>query len=599
MGSRFAQQFANFALSKSNTRMYKLTTNTERPFPLAEKLMESTFEQTISDFHHSFRASPDFRAPAFELCSTLILSVESIEHLCRSGLLTRSNRLKILKLSSSFDEEYLLNKFTKEIRNWFNVNPRNKTDKSLILHLQIHRSAPIGDDFEIVTFLKNTKDLNVKFDLSLQLVRADDLFKGINTLLTQWHEKFNGSLIFVGDMSKELYDSPTFTQFIDTVSSLKIKTFDLFCPHGRDVGFYSIDGLFQYSVSTVVNLELQCVSISNLQNMPSLKRLFLNLCKLIGNDVLSGICEFCDELTLYGCQYEYDDNADSITLPTSIRLLDISENFEGTEEVSDLPKFSNLGKLQRLRTVKVAMLTHDIIATDEETRMYGISRLERFVAQLPSTVESLFLKAYKSIRHNNAFFHPEKLRFDNLPQLHVLFLLIDSNPLSTIPFNFSNVPNSLQKLTIDMPSLFSGKLPKSLQSIDINTRACEKFKEYETFADFWNEWIAPLENLLYFRATNEHIPTIDSGALEFPPNLQVFDIISSSFEKISLVDGLPNSILAFTAQRDESKFYDVDFKLVPVFVCNELQLEELKKQINFIHSSPPWYEFIFREKKQK
>ncbi|GMG19162.1 unnamed protein product [Ambrosiozyma monospora] len=147
-----------------------------------------------------------------------------------------------------------------------------------------------------------------------------------------------------------------------------------------------------------------------------------------------------------------------------------------------------------------------------------------------------------------------------------------------------------------MPSLFSGKLPKSLQSIDINTHACEKFKEYETFADFWNEWIAPLENLLYFKANNEHTPTIDSGALEFPPNLQVFEIVSNTLEKISLVDGLPNSILTFTVEGPI--FYDTHFKLVPVFVCNELQLDELKKQINFIHSSPPWYEFIFREKKQ-
>ncbi|GMG18945.1 unnamed protein product [Ambrosiozyma monospora] len=404
-------------------------------------------------------------------------------------------------------------------------------------------------------------------------------------------------------MRKELYDSPTFTQFIDTVSSLKIKTLDLFCAHDRNVGFYNpVDGLFQYSVLTVVNLKLKGVSISNLQNMSSLKRLILSKCKLIGSDVLSGICEFCDELTLYGCQYEYDDNADSITLPTSIRLLDISEDLEDTEEVSDLPKFSNLGKLQRLRTMKVVMFTHDIRTTDEPQGMRGISRLERFVAQLPSTVESLFSAILSRPRDKisgNAFFHPEKLRFDNLPQLHVLSLLIEGDPLSTVPFNFSNLPNSLQKLTIDMPSLFSGKLPKSLQSIDINTHACEKFKEYETFADFWNEWIAPLENLLYFRANSKHIPTIDSGALEFPPNLQVFDIISSSFEKISLVDGLPNSILTFTAQGNVPMASDTDFKLVPVFVCNELQLDELKKQINFIHSSPPWYEFIFREKNQK
>ncbi|GMG18944.1 unnamed protein product [Ambrosiozyma monospora] len=136
MRSRFVQQFANFALSKSTTRMFKFSTNTQRPFPLAEKLMESTFEQTISEFYHFFGETLDFRAPAFELCSTLMLSVPNIKHVCRSGLLSRSNHLKILKLSIGTGEEYLLNKFTKEIRNWFNVNPRNKTDKSLILDLQ-------------------------------------------------------------------------------------------------------------------------------------------------------------------------------------------------------------------------------------------------------------------------------------------------------------------------------------------------------------------------------------------------------------------------------------------------------------------------------
>ncbi|GMG39892.1 unnamed protein product [Ambrosiozyma monospora] len=365
---------------------------------------------------------------------------------------------------------------------------------------------------------------------------------------------------------------------------------------GSKIGFYCpVDGLFQYSVSTVVDLMLNGISISNLQNMSSLRRLILKKCQLMGHDVLNGIHEFCDELSLSSCKY--DDNDGSITLPTSIRLLNISS------KVSDLPKFSNMGKLQRLRSVDAVMGTHDIRTTDVEKGMCGISRLERFVAQLPSTVESLFLTIIKRPRDNisgNAIFHPEKLRFDNLPQLHVLSLLIDSDPLSTIPFNFSNLPNSLQKLNMIMPSLFSGKLPKSLQSIDIITHTCEKFKEYKTFADFWNQWIAPLENLLYFRANNKHTPTIDSSALEFPPHLQVFDIISNSFEKISLVNGLPNSILTFTAHREgDIMFSRIDSKLVPVFVSDELQLEELKKQIKLTNDAIPWYKWVFRKKKKR
>ncbi|GMG21420.1 unnamed protein product [Ambrosiozyma monospora] len=260
--------------------------------------------------------------------------------------------------------------------------------------------------------------------------------------------------------------------------------------------------------------------------MPSLKRLNLWSCKLIGHDVLNGISEFCDELSLSSCKY--DGNDGSITLPTSIGLLDIMVN---DSDIADLPKFSNLGKLQRLRSVKAEIIAHgndDIKEIEDETMIRTISWLERFVAQLPSTVESLFLMIDEENISGKAISHPEKLRFDNLTQLQVLYLLIDSDPLSTIPFNFSNLPDSLQELHMVMPSLFSGTLPKSLQSIDIDIRTCKKFKEnvYVTFADFWNQFIAPLENLLYFSAINKHTQTIDSSALNFPPHLQLFDITS-------------------------------------------------------------------------
>ncbi|GMG44184.1 unnamed protein product [Ambrosiozyma monospora] len=360
---------------------------------------------------------------------------------------------------------------------------------------------------------------------------SEDIFNGINTLLTQWHENFNGSLKFyIRYESKEFYHSPFFTQLIDTVSTSKIKEFKFNGGHSKDF-YFSIDGLFQYSVSTVVDLMLFDVSISNLQNMPLLKRLGLEGCKLIGHDVFNGISEFCGELLLSYCKY--DDKYGSITLPTSIGLLHI---IVYNPDIADLPKFSNLGKLQRLRSVKAEIKAKGIDAftikeIEDETMIRTISWLERFVAQLPSTVESLFLKIPKGPEENisgKASFHPEKLRFDNLTQLQVLYLLINSDPLSTIPFNFSNLPDSLQELHMVMPSLFSGTLPKSLQSLHIDIRDCKKFKEYEyeTFVDFWNQFIAPLENLLYFSAVNKHTQTIDSFALNFPPHLQLFDITS-------------------------------------------------------------------------
>ncbi|GMG21188.1 unnamed protein product [Ambrosiozyma monospora] len=324
--------------------------------------------------------------------------------------------------------------------------------------------------------------------------------------------------------------------------------------------------------------------------MPSLKRLNLWSCKLIGHDVLNGISEVCDELSLSSCKY--DGNDGSITLPTSIGFLDISLN---DSDIADLPKFSNVGKLQRLRSVKAEIKAHGI---EDETMIHTISWPERFVAQLPSTVESLFLEIRKGRKENisgNAIFHPEKLRFDNLTQLQVLYLLIDSDPLSTVPFNFSNLPDSLQELQMVMPSLFSGTLPKSLQSIDINMCACEKFKEYETFADFWNQWIAPLRNLLYFSTTNKHTQAIDSSALNFPPHLQVFDISSDSFEKISLVDGLPDSILVFSAYRSEFRLPMSGSELVPVFVRDDLQIEKLKKQVKLDTTIMPWYEWVMQK----
>ncbi|GMG21189.1 unnamed protein product [Ambrosiozyma monospora] len=597
--SRFVQQFANFALSKSTTRMYKFSTNTAKLSPLVEKLMESTFEQyiVILGRRGSVRQPADLQVPVFEQCSTLkiIMTRFIFEQVCLSGFLARSNKLKILELTTDIFKYkgYLSNEFANEIQNWFNVNPRNKTEKSFILHLRLGVSHSSTEHFYnlfgIDTFLNSTRDLNVRFDVTL-ITASENILNGINNLLTEWHEKFNGSLIsYISSANKNFYDSPSFTRLIDTVSTIKIKKFKFSGKHSKDF-YFSIDRLFQYSVSTVVDLMLSEVSISNFQNMPSLKRLNLWSCKLIGHDVLNGISEFCDELSLSSCKY--DGNDGSITLPTSIGFLDISVN---DSDIADLPKFSNLGKLQRLRSVKAEIKAHGI--EDHETMILTISWPERFVAQLPSTVESLFLEISHGRKENisgNAIFHPEKLTFDNLTQLQVLYLLIDSDPLSTIPFNFSNLPDSLQELQMVMPSLFSGTLPKSLQSIDIDMRACEKFKEYETFADFWNQWIAPLENLLYFRAVNEHTQAIDSGALEFPPHLQVFDITSYSFEKISLVDGIPSSILNFTASRNSSLVPEP----VPVFVRDDLQIDELKKRIKLSFVRPPWYKWVFREENE-
>ncbi|GME71827.1 unnamed protein product [Ambrosiozyma monospora] len=142
MNSPFVQQFAKFALSESATRMCKFYTNTAAELsPLVEKLMESTFEHTITNFYGGLEfQSPDLPVPAFEQCSTLKISTRDIEQVCLSGLLTRSNKLKILELSTdmgAMDEAYLLNEFANEIQNWFDVNPRNKTEKSLILHLRL------------------------------------------------------------------------------------------------------------------------------------------------------------------------------------------------------------------------------------------------------------------------------------------------------------------------------------------------------------------------------------------------------------------------------------------------------------------------------
>ncbi|GMG53679.1 unnamed protein product [Ambrosiozyma monospora] len=439
---------------------------------------------------------------------------------------------------AAMDEAHLLNEFANEIRNWCNVNPRNKIEKSLILDLQFATSRPITEVLfldnlsEIDTFLNSTKDLNVKFDVTLMLAKEyEDMFNGINTLLTQWHENFNGSLVFhISYESKEFHHSSFFTQLIDTVSSSKIKKFIFRSIYLHDSDYFSIDSLFRYSVSTVVDLTLSQVSISNFQNMPSLKRLNLWSCKLIGHDVFNGISEFCGELSLSYCKY--DDKYGSITLPTSIGLLHI---IVYNPNIADLPKFSNLGKLQRLLSVKAEIKAHGndaftIKEIEDETMIRTISWLERFVAQLPSTVESLFLiiPGPEENISGNAIFHPEKLRFDNLTQLQFLYLKIDSDLLSTIPFNFSNLPDSLQELQMVMPSLFSGTLPKSLQSLHIDIRDCKKFKEYEyeTFVDFWNQFIAPLENLLYFSAINKHTQTIDSSALNFPPHLQLFDIAS-------------------------------------------------------------------------
>ncbi|GMG38755.1 unnamed protein product [Ambrosiozyma monospora] len=178
--NRFVQQFAKFALSKSTTRMYKFSTNyTDSLSPLVAKLMEFTFEQTITEFYHGLELqSPDLQVPAFEQCSTLKFCTRTIEHVCLSGLLTRSNKLKILKLSidMAVDKAHLLNEFTKEIRNWFNVNPRNKTEKSLILDID-RTSLPNTEFFglynlsEIDTFLKSTKELISRLHTEFRLCR--------------------------------------------------------------------------------------------------------------------------------------------------------------------------------------------------------------------------------------------------------------------------------------------------------------------------------------------------------------------------------------------------------------------------------------------
>ncbi|GMF00949.1 unnamed protein product [Ambrosiozyma monospora] len=138
--------------------------------------------------------------------------------------------------------------------------------------------------------------------------------------------------------------------------------------------------------------------------------------------------------------------------------------------------------------------------------------------------------------------------------------------------------------------MFIGNLPESLESLNINFLACEKFEFYATFADFWNELIAPLKHLLSFKAVNKHTQTIDSGSLDFPPRLQVFGISSSSFDTISLVDGLPDSILLFSAHRADRYRSDDDTKSkpVPFLVRDELQFDELKKRVELETTVLKW-----------
>ncbi|GME81635.1 unnamed protein product [Ambrosiozyma monospora] len=483
--SLFFQQFADFALSKSTTRIHELSTDTYESFPLIEKLMEYTFEQIFTEFSFNPEGRlPSLQLPVLEQCSTLKINTQTLEHVCLSGLLTRSRRLKVLKISvvMATSGAYLLNEFSKGLRNWFSVNLGNKTDKCLILDLEVDTFFPnteascLNNITEMSTFLTNTKNSNVRFDIFLRLDNeSENIFNGINTFLTQWHKQFNGTFSLHGSIRKEFYNNPVFTRFIDTVSNAKVKTLKLNNIHDNNIIFHCpIDIWFRYSASSVADLLLSGVSISKFQNLASLKRLTLLDCKLIAHDALSGIHELCDELLISGCKY-YDSNV-FITLPTSLQLLEISGD---VSSLANLPEISNMRNFQRLRSVKASFRTYDRIEMNEERRIRAISWMERFVFQLPSTVETLFLRIHKHRRENisgNAIFHPEKLRFDNLTQLHSLSLLIDSDPLSTIPFDFSKLPISLEELDLVMPSSFSGKLPVSLQSLDINTRACEKFK---------------------------------------------------------------------------------------------------------------------------
>ncbi|GME85169.1 unnamed protein product [Ambrosiozyma monospora] len=106
---------------------------------------------------------------------------------------------------------------------------------------------------------------------------------------------------------------------------------------------------------------------------------------------------------------------------------------------------------------------------------------------------------------------------------------------------------------------------------------------------------SPFVRLLYFKTVNDHTQTLDFGVSRFPPHLQVFDIYSNSFEKISFIDGLPSSILIFTAYRNGFRFYD---ELTPFLLRDESQIEDLKKQFKFDTSLSPWYKWVFGEENE-
>ncbi|GME85168.1 unnamed protein product [Ambrosiozyma monospora] len=119
--------------------MRKFSTDTAELVPVIERLIESTFEQTTTVLYgDEVELPPDLQVPALEQSSTLKLRLETLEDVCLSGLLTRSKKLKILEvyIDMSHNEADMLNELAKEIRNWLNLDPRNKTDKSLILNLK-------------------------------------------------------------------------------------------------------------------------------------------------------------------------------------------------------------------------------------------------------------------------------------------------------------------------------------------------------------------------------------------------------------------------------------------------------------------------------
>ncbi|GMF03754.1 unnamed protein product [Ambrosiozyma monospora] len=125
---------------------------------------------------------------------------------------------------------------------------------------------------EINTFLKNTQDLNVRFDIRSTLIEeSENILNAIVSLMTQWHDKFNGTFKMDCYLSEDSFYGSTVTKLIETISNSKSKTLRFYNTI-NDEYLCSIDALFQQSCSSLVDLFLGGIKILKLQNLPLLKR---------------------------------------------------------------------------------------------------------------------------------------------------------------------------------------------------------------------------------------------------------------------------------------------------------------------------------------